>query len=266
MSNTAFSLYIAGESLIHRLHPLTKLAIVALCLVLGLFLPGVWLTYLAFAVIIVPIASMAGILGPFLRAAAKTALPIAVSLVLVQGLFWPGGTPIFHLGPLSLKQEGLLFAVRSAGRFLMVISSFLLLSFTTRPDGLMLALSQRGFPNSIAYIMLATMQIVPRFQAKANTILDAQRSRGLETEGNLLVRLRALLPLVQPLLLGSIVDIEERAIALEVRAFGRQGPKTSLLVLRDTPAQRVLRWLLLLGMVAVIGWRLYLAIAPRLAA
>jgi len=130
----------------------------------------------------------------------------------------------------------------------------------------MLALSQRGFPNSIAYIMLATMQIVPRFQAKANTILDAQRSRGLETEGNLLVRLRALLPLIQPLLLGSIVDIEERAIALEVRAFGRQGPKTSLLVLHDTPAQRVLRWLLLLGMLAVIGWRLYLAIAPRLAA
>ena len=53
---------------------------------------------------------------------------------------------------------------------------------------------------------------------------------------------------------------------LQQRAFGRQGPKTSLLVLRDTPAQRVLRWLLLLGMLAVIGWRLYLAIAPRLAA
>lgn len=264
--STSFSLYIPRESGMHRLHPLTKLALVAFCLVLGLFLPGVWLTYLVFLLIIVPLAAWAGVLPPFLRAAFKTALPVVISVFLVQGLFWPGGTPIVHLGPLSLKQEGLQFAIRSAGRFITVVSSFLLLTFTTRPDGLMLALSQRGFPNSIAYIMLATMQIVPRFQAKANTILDAQRSRGLETEGNLLIRLRALLPLVQPLLLGSIVDIEERAIALEVRAFGRQGPKTSLLVLHDTPAQRVLRWLLLLGMLAVIGWRLYLAIAPRLAA
>ena len=102
-----------------------------------------------------------------------------------------------------------------------------------------------------------------RDRAKANTILDAQRSRGLETEGNLFVRARALLPVIQPLLLGSIVDIEERAIALEVRAFGRQGPKTSLLVLHDTGGQRLLRVLLLLAALGVIVWRLYLALAPR---
>lgn len=264
--STSFSLYIPRESGMHRLHPLTKLALVAFTLVLGLFLPGIWLTYVAFALVIVPLAAWAGVLPAFLRAVLKTALPVVISVFLVQGLFWPGGTPILHLGPLSLKEEGLLFAIRSAGRFITVVGSFLLLTFTTRPDGLMLALSQRGFPNSIAYVMLATMQIVPRFQAKANSILDAQRSRGLETEGNLLVRARALLPLIQPLLLGSIVDIEERAIALEVRAFGRQGPKTSLIVLRDTPAQRVLRWLLLVAALALIGWRIYLFLAPRLTA
>ena len=178
MSSSPFSLYIPRESGMHRLHPLTKLALVLFCLVLGLTLPGMWLTYAAFALIVVPMAVWAGILARFLSAVFKTALPIVISLFLVQGFFWPGGTPIFELGPLSLKQEGVLFAIRSAGRFIMIISSFLLLTFTTRPDGLMLALSQRGFPNSIAYIMLATLQIVPRFQAKANTILDAQRSRG----------------------------------------------------------------------------------------
>jgi energy-coupling factor transport system permease protein len=264
--STSFSLYIPRESGMHRLHPLTKLALVGFCLVLGLFLPGIWLTYAAFGLLILPLAAWAGILPPFLRAVFKTALPVIVSVFLVQGLFWPGGTPLFHFGPLSLKQEGLAFAFRSAGRFLMVVSSFLLLTFTTRPDSLMLALSERGAPNSIAYILLATMQIVPRFQTKANTILDAQRSRGLETEGSLRVRARALLPLIQPLLLGSIVDIEERAIALEVRAFGRSGPKTSLIVLHDTPGQKFVRWLLLLSMLAVIGWRLYVALAPRFAA
>ena len=264
MSSTSFSLYIARDSAIHRLHPLTKLVIVAFCLALGLLLPGIWLTYAVFGLFIVPLAALAGILPSFLRAVFKTALPIVISLFLVQGLFWPGGTPILELGPLSVKQEGIEFAIRSTGRLLTVVSSFLLLTFTTRPDGLMLALRERGFPKSIAYITLATLQIVPRFQAKANTILDAQRSRGLETEGNLWVRSKALLPLIQPLMLGSIVDIEERAIALEVRAFGRNGPKTSLLVLHDTTFQRVIRWLLLLGALGVAGWRIYLWLAPRL--
>lgn len=261
--STPFSLFIQRDSGMHRLHPLTKLALVGFLLVGGLFLPGIWLTYLAFLVIILPLAVWGQVLRPFLSAVLKTTIPFAISLVLVQGLFWPGGTPVLELGPLSFKEEGLLFAARGTGRILMIVSSFLLLTFTTRADELMLALSQNGVPGNIAYIMLTTLQIVPRFQAKANTILDAQRSRGLETEGNLLVRARALLPLIQPLLLGSIVDIEERAIALEVRAFSRGGPKTTLLVLHDTTAQRIIRWLLLLATLAIIGWRIYFWLGPR---
>ena len=130
----AFSLYVPQESGMHRLHPMTKLVLVLFCLALGLFLPGVWLTYAAFALILLPLAAWAGILPQFLRAVFKTALPIVISLFLVQGLFWPGGTPIVSLGPLSLKQEGVQFAIRSAGRFIMIVGSFLLLTFTTRPE------------------------------------------------------------------------------------------------------------------------------------
>jgi energy-coupling factor transport system permease protein len=247
----------------HRLHPMTKLVIAGFCLALGMLLPGVWTHYIAFALIIVPLALWARILPDLLRAALKVVLPFAISLFLIQGLFWPGGTPVLELGPVSFKQEGLVFAIRGTGRILMVVSSFLLLIFTTRADELMLALSQRGVPNSIAYILLATLQIAPRFQSKANTILDAQRSRGLETEGGLRQRLRALLPLVQPLLLGSIVDIEERAIALEVRAFGQTGPKTSMRVLHDTTGQRVFRWLLILAILLFTGWRIYVWAVER---
>jgi energy-coupling factor transport system permease protein len=119
----------------------------------------------------------------------------------------------------------------------------------------MLSLSQRGVPKSLTYIILATLQLIPRFQDKATTILDAQRARGLETEGSLLQRARALLPMVKPLVLGSILDIEERAIALEARAFGRSGPKTSLLVLADSSVQAAMRWLLLVAAVAVVAAR-----------
>ena len=249
----AFSLYTPRPSGLHRLHPLTTLALVGFCLVSGLALPGPWGPYLVFLLVVLPLAAWGQVLPSLLSSALKIALPFAISVFLIQGLFWSGGEPVVHLGPLSLKREGLLFAAQSTGRILAVVGSFLLLSLTTRPDSLMIALDQRGAPKALTYIVLATLQIAPRFQSKANTILDAQRARGLETEGGVGRRVRALLPLVVPLVLGSIIDIEERAMALEARAFAREGPKTSLLVLPDSRAQAAARILLVSGMVVAIA-------------
>lgn len=258
--NTPFSLYLDRDSGLHHLHPLTKLALALFCMVAGLMVTGVGGSYAVFVLLLLPLALWGQVGRPFLVATAKAVLPFAISLFLVQGFFWPGGTPIFTVGPFSLKEEGFLFAIRSTGRILALVGSFLLLTFSTRPDELMQALGERGTPQALTYILLTTLQIVPRFQAKARTILDAQRSRGLETEGNPWQRIRALLPLIQPLILGSIVDIEERAIALEVRAFGRSGLKTNLRGLADTRAQQIVRWLLLLGALVTIGARLYLLV------
>lgn len=262
MSGT-FGLYVVRQTGIHRLNPLTKLAYVLTCLLVGWLIPGVWSPYFVFLIGIVPMALLAQVFPDVIRNTIKAAIPFAISLFFVQGLFWTGGTVVQQFGPFSFKAEGIWFAIRGTGRIIVAVSGFLLLNYTTRSDELMRALSEKGLPNSISYIVLSTLQVIPRFQRKANTILDAQRSRGLETEGGFLVRTRALLPVILPLLLGSIVDIEERAIALEVRAFGRPGPKTSLLVLHDTTWQRVVRWLLLLVCVGVVGWRIYMWLAPR---
>ena len=256
--NTPYSLYLDRDTGLHDLHPLTKLMLALFCVVAGILIPGAAGSYLLFVLLLLPLAIWGRMVRPFLNAAAKAVIPFAVSLFLVQGFFWPGGTPIFGLGPFSLKEEGLYFAIRMTGRILALVGSFLLLTFTTRPDNLMQALGEQGAPRALTYILLTTLQIVPRFQTKARTILDAQRSRGLETEGNLWQRVRALVPLIQPLILGSIVDIEERAIALEVRAFGRSGPRTNLQTLTDTGRQQVTRWLLLLAAVATVGARLIL--------
>ena len=52
-----------------------------------------------------------------------------------------------------------------------------------------------------------------------NTITDAQRSRGLETEGSLLTRAKAFLPLISPVVMSSLINTRERAVALEVRGL-----------------------------------------------
>jgi energy-coupling factor transport system permease protein len=256
-----YSLFVARESPVHRLNPLTKLTLTGLLLVAGLFLPGVWTNYLLFLAVVLPLSAAAGVGRQLLGSAWKIVLPFAISLFLIQGFLWPQGTPVLHIGPLSLKAEGLRFAVISTGRILVIVSSFVFFSLTTRPDHLMNSLSRIGFPTNLAYVIVATIQIVPRFQSRAATILDAQRARGLETEGGLRTRARAVLPLVIPLVLSSLIDVEERALAVEARAFNRQGPKTFLVELPDAAWEPTARWLMVAGMFSIIGLRIYLAVS-----
>jgi energy-coupling factor transport system permease protein len=248
----SLSLYAPRESGLHRLHPLTKIVFALLGVVAGVTLPGVWPNYVVFFLALIPLAIWGRILPEFLRSLLKVALPIAVSLFVIQGLFWTGGTPVVQFGPFSIKAEGIEFAAKTTGRILVLMGSILIFVLTTRPDHLMIALNQRGVPKTLNYVLVSAIQLVPRFQAKANAILDAQRARGLETEGSFMRRVRALLPVSIPLVLGSIVDVEERAIALEARGFSREGPKTSYQVLLDTQAQRIARLLMLLGAVALV--------------
>ena len=250
------SLYIEKPSGLHALHPLTKLVFAAFTLAAGLAIPGMLTGYIILILVLFPLATWGQITREFSRWVWRLVLPFAISVFLVQGLFWPGGTPILELGPLSFKEEGLLFAVKSTGRILAVVGSMVLLALDTRPDALMISLNQQGFPASLSYIVLTTIQVIPRFQSKAATILDAQRSRGLETEGSYLIRAKALLPLIGPLVIGSLVEVEERAIALEARAFKRKGPKTSYLVLQDSVAQRIVRKALIIALPLMVLGRL----------
>lgn len=253
-SNTA---YIPGSSGMRGLHPLTTIVITVFLIVSALVLPSIWAPYAIFLVAVVPLALWSGVLGPLWSAVWRIVLPFAISVTVIQGLFWTDGTPILTLGPLSVKQEGLVFAFSITGRILAMISSFVLFSLVTRPDDLMIALNERGVPTGVTYIIVSTIQLVPGLQTRGDKIRDAQHARGLETEGSIMTRARSLPPLIEPLVLGSIMDVDERTIALEARAFSKQGPKTSLRVLQDTRGQQLLRWFLLALTVLVILLRLF---------
>jgi energy-coupling factor transport system permease protein len=51
------------------------------------------------------------------------------------------------------------------------------------------------------------------------------------------------------------VDVEERALAIEARAFNRPGPKTSLLELPEAKWESGLRWMLIVGVISVLLMR-----------
>lgn len=247
MSNV-LSLYVPGTSRYHGLNPLTKLTISVSLIFFGFLAPWTYTSYGVFFLVVFPLSVIAGVWRHILTKTLRITLPFAISIFIIQGFFWGSGDTLFTIGPLSYKYEGFLFGISSVGNIILVVSSFLLLSLTTRPDALMLSLAQLGMPTGITYIVVTTIQIAPYFQRRAEKILDAQRSRGLETEGNLLVRARAFLPLAMPLILSSLLDVEERAMAIEARGFNSKSKKTSLLELDDSKWQKILRW----GLVIIV--------------
>jgi energy-coupling factor transport system permease protein len=201
------------------------------------------------------------ILGRLLRTALLLTLPIAISVLVVNLFFFPAGRDVlFQVGPITATAEGLGFALETLAR----IGAITLFYLTTPPSELVLDLERRGVSPRVAFVALASVQTVPALVERASTITAAQRARGLDTEGSVWRRLRGVLPLAGPVLLGSITEVEERTMALEARGFTRPGRRTLLWWPPDTSVQRLARWLLLLTVPTLLvarslGWLGWLA-------
>ena len=151
-----------------------------------------------------------------------------------------------------MSREGLTFGLISAGRIVVVFLASVTFLFTTLADDLLEALVSRGASHRIAFVVLSAVQMVPRMQARASSILQAQQARGLPLVGSFGKRVRALVPLIGPVILGSLVDVRERTFALEARGFGARPGRTAYRVVADSPVDRLARPLLVLACIGVV--------------
>ncbi len=221
------SLYEEKDTPIHALDPLTKI----LYILAAILVPALYGGRTAMAAFIA--ASIAVLLaGRVLR----RTLPILsfsfivlITVVIIQGLFRAGNTTVaFALGPVVFYREGLSFALGIGLNVVNILLSFSILVLTTRPSDLVEAMVRLGLSPKLGYVLASVFQIIPQMTATMGTITDAQRSRGMETEGSLLVRVKAFLPLIAPVVMNSLITTKERAIALEVRGFDSRREKTFL--------------------------------------
>ena len=249
-----------GPSAVHRLNPLTKATLATVTAIAAVVLGGLLGPAVLVAVAVVVPALVAGVAGKLARLTLLLALPIAVSALLVNIFFFPGGTTVlFTIGPITATAEGLAFALEIAARILAISGAVTLFYLTTRPSDLVIDFERRGVSPRVGFVVNASVQAVPAMVERASQITAAQRARGLDTEGSLWRRIRGVVPIVGPVILGSIAEVEERAMALEARGFGRPGRRTLLWAPPDSVAQAIARWAMLLGLIVLIvarvaGW------------
>ncbi|MDX9990875.1 MAG: energy-coupling factor transporter transmembrane component T [Anaerolineales bacterium] len=256
------TLYQPGASFLHRLHPLTKLTF-SLCALVVIFSgPGGWLSALLPGLLALSLLWRAGLGRLAARLSFRLLAWLAVIMFGIHGFFGPDNqTILFNLGPLEVGQEGIEFAFLITIRLAAMLLVSLTLVLTTHPSHLVQALTEFGLPGGLAYLLGSPLLLLPQMVVRAQAIHAVQQARGLETQGNLLQRMRALFPLVAPLVFSTLVDVEERSLALEVRGFSAPTRKTFLNELVDTRSQRLARrGLIALSIVTFllgVGWRLY---------
>jgi energy-coupling factor transport system permease protein len=246
-----------GPTPVHRLNPLTKATLATVTAVSAVVLGGLIGPAILVVVAVVGPALIAGVLGRLIRTALLLSLPIAISAVLVNVFFFPGGeTVLLRIGPITATAEGLAFAAEILARILAISGAVTLFYLTTRPADLVVDLERRGVSPRIGFVANASVQTVPAMVDRAAQIMAAQRARGLDTEGSAWRRVRGILPIVGPVILGSIAEVEERTMALEARGFTRPGRRTLLWAPSDTGWEKAVRWTLLLALVALIVARI----------
>jgi energy-coupling factor transport system permease protein len=118
-------------------------------------------------------------------------------------------------------------------RFIVLVESFSVFFLTTSPDHLGLALEQTRVPYELVFAFTTAVRFVPVIAEEAETIMDAQKARGLELErGNFLKRIRNYIPILIPLIVSAIRRSLELAEAMESRAWGATKNRTNLYALR----------------------------------
>lgn len=251
------SLYEKRDTIIHKVDPITKILYIILAIAVPIILPDkvVALILLIFSIIFLSVGKVLKRVIPIIG----FSFIVLLSVIVIQGMFKAGNkTVLFSLGGLHLYKEGLSYAVDICLRVLNILCSVAILILTTKPSDLIESFVRRGLSPKIGYVLSSVLQLIPEMTSTMSRITDAQRSRGMETEGKFIVRLKAFLPLIAPVVMNSIAGTRERSMALEVRAFDSKVKKTFLNQEEVYGYNKFIRLAMVIIFILAVIWRIFI--------
>ena len=206
---------------IHNLDPRVKF-IYVISVFVAAILFGEILPLLALFLLQIPFVLLAGVQREWLRSL-RGALFLATFIFFTNILFrWLAAGYTFL--PTDIE-----FSLAMTLRFVVLVESFSVFFLTTSPDLLGLALEQSRVPYEFSFAFTTAVRFVPVLAEEAQTIMDAQKARGLELEkGGFMKRIRNYVPVLIPLIVSAIRRSLELAEAMESRAWGAVKKRTNL--------------------------------------
>ena len=222
--------YFPGNTVVHRLDPRTKLILVVVYIaalfvaegLAGYLLVFIFLTAAYAAARIKPAVALKG-LKPLL---------LIICLTGILNLFFTPGEPLAQFWGITITKEGVVSALFMVWRIMMLVTGTFLLTYTTSPIALTDGMERVLGPlrhlkvpvHELSMMMCIALRFIPTLIEETDKIISAQKARGADFEsGNILRRVKALIPVLVPLFVSAFRRADELAVAMECRCY--QGGK-----------------------------------------
>jgi len=259
LKNITMGQYYPVDSVVHRLDPRMKL-ILAILFIVAVFMAHSFVGYLLLLAFLVFACKMSNVPFRLLLKGLRPLRMIIIITFLLNLFFTPGEDLWVSFWIIRIYREGFMQALFYSLRLVFLVAGTSLLTLTTSPialsDGIETLLSPLRvihFPaHELAMMMTIALRFIPTLLEETDKIMKAQMARGADFEsGNLMVRAKAMVPLLVPLFVSAFRRAGDLAMAMESRCYHGGEGRTRLRVLK-TAKNDWLALLILLLLIALI--------------
>lgn len=242
MKNVSLGQYYAVDSPIHRIDPRIKIILAVLYIVVVFMCSNI----ATISLLLLSAVSLVLLSKIPLRMILRSlrALVFIILFTAILNIFWGTGegAPLVEWGFLKIYKEGLVNALFLVVRIIaLIVGSSVLLTYTTTPIALTDGIERLFSPlkkikvpvHDFAMIMTIALRFIPTLMDEADKIMTAQKARGADfTNGSLIKRAKALIPILIPLFSSSIRHAVDLATAMECRCYRGGEGRTRMKILK----------------------------------
>ena len=164
---------------------------------------------------------------------------VLVFTAIINMFYADGGTVLIGFWKIQITTGGIYRALFMSLRIVLLIFISSVLTYTTTPNNLTEAIERLlsplkyvGLKNAVhtfAMMMTIALRFIPTLIEEAEKIMNAQKARGADLEsGNLKEKVKALIPILIPLLFSAVRRAAELADAMECRCYNSGEGKTRM--------------------------------------
>ena len=216
--------YTAGDTFLHRLHPLSKL-LVATLVSIASFLFASWIAPAALAVFLALLHAPKPI-GPARLRAVFASLPFFVALIVLANVFLVRGEALWwrNAGAGLVQSLRIVVLIAAANLFLAVTDPIDLSDAVLRVLAPLRRIGLRV--GEISLMTMIAFSFIPLMADEVRRLQLAQAARcGFPKRGP--TAIRAAVPLLAPLIIGVFRRADEIDTALHVRCYRMDAPRSS---------------------------------------
>ncbi|MBQ8291923.1 MAG: energy-coupling factor transporter transmembrane protein EcfT [Clostridia bacterium] len=265
MRDVSFGQYYPSDSFVHKCDPRTKLLFLIAYIVMIFLAKNFYaLGVCALVFVIVAVASKV----PFksLLRSVKAVLFLLAFTAFLNLFFHSGKTVLWQWKFVVITQEAVYFTVFLAVRLFLLVLGSAILTLTTTPvaltdgiESLLSPLKWLKFPvHELALIMSIALRFIPILTEETGRIMNAQKARGADFEtGSLFKRVKAIVPILIPLIIGAFRRADELGDAMDARCYSGSKVRTKYKKLTFTWRDLIALLLIVSLIVGIVLLRVY---------